>query len=160
MRNTPITVLFRFKRCCTSSGGVKAGLARHLESAGKWVATADHVAVLQVIFTDPQIASVGFTEKAARSLKINVRAVDYEIDTLQGANLHTDGYTGHARIIVNEDRHVIVGATLIGPPVGELLRPATLAIIGEVPLERMWHAVPSFPTMSEVWLRLLENYGL
>ena len=93
-------------------------------------------------------------------LKINVRAVDYEIDTLQGANLHTDGYTGHARIIVNEDRHVIVGATLIGPQVGELLHPATIAIICEIPLERLWHAVPSFPTMSEVWLHLLENYGL
>jgi pyruvate/2-oxoglutarate dehydrogenase complex dihydrolipoamide dehydrogenase (E3) component len=77
-----------------------------------------------------------------------------------GARLHTDGYTGHARIIVDEDRHVIVGATLIGPHVGHLLHFATIAIIAEVPLERLWHAVPSFPTMSEVWLRLLENYGL
>jgi len=118
------------------------------------VVTADHVAVPQVIFTDPQIASVGFTEKAARSLKINVRAVDCEIDTVVGAMLHTDGYTGHARTIVNEDRHVIVGQ------VGDLLHSATIAIIGEVPLERLWHAVPSFPTMSEVWLSLLENYGL
>jgi pyruvate/2-oxoglutarate dehydrogenase complex dihydrolipoamide dehydrogenase (E3) component len=103
---------------------------------------------------------VGLTEEDARSLKINVRAVDYEIDTLQGATLHTDGYTGHARIIVNEDRHVLVGATLMGPQVGELLHSATIAIIAEVPLERLWHVVPSFPTMSEVWLHLLENYGL
>ena len=118
------------------------------------------MAVPQVIFTDPQIASVGFTEKDARRVNINVRSVDYEIDTLQGANLHTDGYTGRARIIVNEDRHVIIGATLIGPQVGELLHPATIAIICIIPLERLWHAVPSFPTMSEVWLHLLENYGL
>ena len=118
------------------------------------------MAVPQVLFTDPQIASVGFTEKDARRLNINVRLVDYEIDTLQGASLHTDGYTGRARIIVNEDRHVIIGATLIGPQVGELLHPATIAIICEIPLERLWHAVPSFPTMSEVWLHLLENYGL
>ncbi|MFY9796127.1 MAG: hypothetical protein WAK17_01960 [Candidatus Nitrosopolaris sp.] len=93
-------------------------------------------------------------------MNINVLTVDCEIDTVGGARLHTDGYTGHARIIVDEDRHVIVGATLIGPHVGHLLHFATIAIIAEVPLERLWHAVPSFPTMSEVWLRLLENYGL
>ncbi len=141
----------------TSAGSMPSN---SYEPWNKWVATADHVAVPQVIFTDPQIASVGLTEEGARSLKINVRVVDYEIDTLQGANLHTDGYTGHARIIVNEDRHVIVGATLIGPQVGELLHPATIAITCEIPLERLWHAIPSFPTMSEVWLHLLENYGL
>ena len=124
------------------------------------MATADHIAVPQAIFTDPQIASVGFTEKDAHRLNINVRAVDYDLDTLQGASLHTDGYTGHARIVINEDRHVMVGATLIGPQVGELLHPATIAIICEIPLERLWHALPSFLTMSEVWLRLLENYGL
>ncbi len=142
----------------SNSGGSRSG--NSYDPWNKWVATSDHAAVPQVIFTDPQIASVGFTEKAARSLKINVRAVDCEIDTVVGAMLHTDGYTGHARIIVDDDRHVIVGATMIGPQVGDLLHSATIAIIGEVPLERLWHAVPSFPTMSEVWLSLLENYGL
>ena len=88
------------------------------------------------------------------------RAVDCEIGTLEGASLHTDDYVGQARIVVDEDRHLIVGATFIGPQVGELLHSATIAIIGELPLERLWHAVPSFPTMSEVWIRLLENYGL
>jgi Pyridine nucleotide-disulphide oxidoreductase, dimerisation domain len=84
----------------------------------KWVATADHVAIPQVIFTDHQIASVGLTEEGARSLKMNVRAVDYEFATLQAATLHTDGYTGRARIIVNEDRHVLVGATFTGRRIG------------------------------------------
>ena len=83
-------------------------------------------------------------------MNINVRSVDYGIDTLQGANLHTDGYTGHARLIVNEDRHVIIDATLIGPQVGELLHPATIAIICEIPLERLWHAVPSFLPLSVI----------
>lgn len=142
----------------SKSGGSRS--SNSYDPWNKWVATADHMCIPQVIFTDPQIASVGFTKKAARSLKINVRAVDCEIDTVVGAMLHTDGYTGHARIIVDDDRHVIVGATMIGPQVGDLLHSATIAIIGEVPLERLWHAVPSFPTMSEVWLSLLENYGL
>ena len=54
----------------------------------------------------------------------------------------------------------IVGATFTGPGVGELLHAATIAVVGEVPLDTLWHAVPSFPTISEVWLRLLEAYGL
>lgn len=42
----------------------------------------------------------------------------------------------------------------------DMLHAATIAVVGEVTLDRLWHAVPSFPTMSEVWLRLLETYGL
>jgi len=125
-----------------------------------WLATSDHMAIPQVIFTDPQIASVGLTEESARGLKINVRAVDCEMDTLPGAQLHTDGYHGQAKIVVDEDRHVIVGATFIGPQVGDLLHSATIALVGQVPLERLWHAVPPFPTVNEVWISLFENYGL
>jgi pyruvate/2-oxoglutarate dehydrogenase complex dihydrolipoamide dehydrogenase (E3) component len=125
-----------------------------------WLATSDHMAVPQVIFTDPQIASVGLTEESARGLKINVRAVDNESGTLPGAQLHTDCYDGLAKIVVDEDRHVVIGATFIGPQVGDLLHAATIAIVGQVPLERLWHAIPSFPTVNEVWISLLEKYGL
>jgi pyruvate/2-oxoglutarate dehydrogenase complex dihydrolipoamide dehydrogenase (E3) component len=124
-----------------------------------WLATSDHMAVPQVIFTDPQIASVGLTEESARSLKINVRAVDCEMGSLPGAQLHTDGYDGQAKIVVDEDRHVMVGSTFIGPQVGDLLHSATIAIVGQIPLERLWHAIPSFPTVNEVWISLLEKYG-
>jgi Pyridine nucleotide-disulphide oxidoreductase, dimerisation domain len=124
-----------------------------------WLATSDHMAVPQVIFTDPQIASVGLTEESARSLNIHVRAVETEIGILPGAQLHTDGYDGQAKIVVDEDRHVMVGATFIGPQVGDLLHAATIAIVGQVPLDRLWHAIPSFPTVNEVWISLLEKYG-
>jgi pyruvate/2-oxoglutarate dehydrogenase complex dihydrolipoamide dehydrogenase (E3) component len=125
----------------------------------KSTAKADRDMISQVIFTDPQIASVGLTEQDAKNLKLDLRAVDHDMSTLEGAKLHTDGYIGHARIIVDEDRRVIVGATFIGPQVGELLHSATIAIIGEVPLDRLWHAIPAFPTVSEVWVNLLESYG-
>jgi dihydrolipoamide dehydrogenase len=62
-------------------------------------------------------------------------------------------------MVVDEDRQVILGMTFVGPDVAELLHAATIAIAGEVPLKRLWHAVPAFPTISEVWLRLLEGYG-
>lgn len=129
-------------------------------SAGKWVANPDPVIIPQVLFTDPQIATVGLTEQAARARGMNVRAADYDLGMVDGAKLHTDGYLGHARIIVDEDRLVLVGATLIGPQVGELIHAATVAIVGQVTLEKLWQAVPSFPTMSEVWTSLLESYGL
>jgi dihydrolipoamide dehydrogenase len=85
--------------------------------------------------------------------------VDYDLGSVAGGTLHADGYHGRARMVVDEDRQVIIGMTLVGPDVGELLHAATVAIAGEIPLKRLWHAVPAFPTLSEVWLRLLEAYG-
>ena len=125
-----------------------------------YAATADHAAVPQVIFTDPEVAAVGLTHEGAVAAGLNVRAVDYEIGDVSGAGLVADGYTGHARMIVDEDRKVVVGVTFTGPGVGDLIHAATVAVVGEVPLGRLWHAVPSYPTVSEIWLRLLETYGL
>ena len=126
---------------------------------GAHVATADHSAVPQVVFSDPEVAAVGHTEKSAREAGLNVRAVDYDLSWVTGASEHADDYRGQARAIVDEDRRVLVGATFVGQDVGELLHAATIAIVGEVPLARLWHAVPAYPTISEVWLRWLETYG-
>jgi dihydrolipoamide dehydrogenase len=86
--------------------------------------------------------------------------VDYDLGAVAGAKLFQDGYTGQARMVVDEDRGTMIGATLAGPGAGELIHAATVAVAGQVPLDQLWHAVPSYPTMSEVWLRLLEAYGL
>ena len=63
-------------------------------------------------------------------------------------------------MVMDDNSKILVGITLAGPGVGEMIHAATIAIAGEVTLDRLWHAVPSYPTMSEVWLRLLEAYGL
>ena len=126
---------------------------------GAHVATADNEAVPQVTFTYPEIASVGLTAEAARAAGYEVRAVDYEIGHVAGASLRADGYTGTARMVVDEKRKVVLGVTFVGPDVSELLQAATVAIVGEVPLDRLWHAVPAYPTVNEIWLRLLETYG-
>ncbi|WP_353114947.1 NAD(P)/FAD-dependent oxidoreductase [Microbacterium sp.] len=146
-----------------AAGDVIAARARgeriDTEPWGRHVATADHRAVPQVVFSLPEVAAVGLSEKAARDAGLDVRAVDVEFGSVAGAGLHEDGYRGHARMIVDEQRGTVVGLTLAGPDVGELIHAATIAVVGEVPLTRLWHAVPSYPTMSEVWLRLLEAYG-
>ncbi|WP_210479107.1 NAD(P)/FAD-dependent oxidoreductase [Naasia sp. SYSU D00948] len=129
---------------------------------GRWglhVASADSGAVPQVTFSDPEVASVGLTEKAARDAGLDVRVVDYDIAAVAGASLLSDEYTGRARLVIDPARDVLLGATFVGQDVAELLHSATVALVGEVPLRRLWHAVPSFPTTSEVWLRLLETYG-
>lgn len=112
------------------------------------------------MFTDPQIATVGLTEQHARDQGIPVRVVRYGTGDTSGAAVHGVGITGTSLLVVDEDRRVVVGATFTGPGVGELLHAATIASVGEVTLDRLWHAVPAFPTMSEVRLRLLEAYGL
>ncbi len=121
-------------------------------------ATADHHAVPQVAFTDPEVASVGYTEASARKAGLNIRVIDRDLGRVAGASLHAGGYKGHVRMIVDENRKVIIGMTFVGQDVGEMLHAATIAIVGEVPIDRLWHAVPAYPTMSEIWLRLLEKY--
>ncbi|TFD64529.1 NAD(P)/FAD-dependent oxidoreductase [Cryobacterium sp. Hb1] len=126
---------------------------------GAHVATADHAAVPQVTFTDPEVASVGLTAASAVKAGYRIRILDYDLANLGGASVLAVGYVGKARAIVDLDREVLLGVTFVGQDVAELLHSATVAIVGEVPVSRLWHAVPSYPTLSEVWLRLLEAYG-
>jgi dihydrolipoamide dehydrogenase len=123
-------------------------------------AWANHSCVPQVIFTLPEVAAVGLSAAEARAAGYKIRVVDYDIGAVAGAKLFADGYAGKARMVVDEDRKVMLGATLAGPGVGEMIHAATVAVAGSVPLDLLWHAVPSYPTVSEVWLRLLEGYGL
>jgi pyruvate/2-oxoglutarate dehydrogenase complex dihydrolipoamide dehydrogenase (E3) component len=114
----------------------------------------------RVIFTDPQVAAVGHTEASAREAGLNIKVVEVGSSANAGGSFYGRNAPGTARIVVDTERGVIAGATFTGPDIGESIHAATIAVIGEVPLTRLWHAVPSFPTRSELWLRLLESYGL
>ena len=121
---------------------------------------ADHGVVPRVTFTDPQVCAVGPTEAEARRSGADVKVVRTDTGGVPGAYVQGNGIAGTSQLIVDQGRRVVVGATFTGPGTQELLHSATVAVAGQVPLERLWHAVPSFPTVSEVWLRLLEAYGL
>jgi dihydrolipoamide dehydrogenase len=115
----------------------------------------------RVIFTDPHVAAVGYTLEAARRDGLNVRAVDVPTQGNAGASFYgRDDARGTARLVVDDDRGIIVGATFTGPEIAEFLHAATIAVVGEVPLGRLFHAVPAFPTRSEIWLYLLEALGI
>jgi len=113
-----------------------------------------------VTFTDPQIAAVGRNLEEAKDAGIDARAVDVEIESAAGASFIGKGTPGKARLVVDEKRGIIVGATFAGFETADFLHAATIAVVGEVPMEKLWHAVPSFPSRSEIWLHLLEEYGL
>ncbi|MEU3252503.1 NAD(P)/FAD-dependent oxidoreductase [Streptomyces sp. NPDC006997] len=129
-----------------------------VEPWGAHAATADHHAVPQVVFADPEAAAVGLSLAEAERAGYRVRAVDVEFGSVAGAGLYADGYEGRARMVVDLEEEILRGVTFVGPGVGELIHSATIAVAGQVPVSRLWHAVPSYPTISEVWLRLLEAY--
>jgi dihydrolipoamide dehydrogenase len=133
------------------------GEAAAAEPWSDYAATADHHAVPQVVFSDPEVASIGRTAAAAEAEGLSVRVVDLDI-SVAGSYLYADDYVGKIRAVVDTDAEVLVGMTFVGPDTAEMLHAATIAVVGEVPLSRLWHAVAAYPTISEVWLRLLESY--
>ncbi|MFH7594780.1 NAD(P)/FAD-dependent oxidoreductase [Streptomyces racemochromogenes] len=144
-------------RACAAALAADAGRPA---AVGSWQPGTVRAAAAQAVFTLPEAASVGLTERAARQAGFTVRTAEYRTDDVAGAALHADGYRGHAKLVVDAERRVVLGCTLTGPMATELIHTATVAVAGEVPLDRLWHAVPAFPTVSEIWLRLLEAYGL
>ena len=114
----------------------------------------------RVIFTDPQVAAVGHTLASAEAAGMVVRTVDVETSGTAGASFVGRNTPGTSRLVIDQVNGVIAGATFVGFEVGEMLHAATIAVIGEVPLKRLAHAVPTFPTRSELWLQLLEAPGL
>jgi dihydrolipoamide dehydrogenase len=112
----------------------------------------------RVTFTEPQIAAVGKTLQQALDAGIDARVVDVPTDATPGASFQGKGTGGTSRLVVDRAKETIVGATFTGFETADFLQAATVALVGEVPLHRLRHALAPFPTRSEVWLKLLEAY--
>jgi pyruvate/2-oxoglutarate dehydrogenase complex dihydrolipoamide dehydrogenase (E3) component len=144
----------------THMGKYQARIAADHIQGKDVAATEERSGSPHVTFTDPQIAAVGKTLDEAKDAGIEARAVDVEIESAAGASFIGKGTPGKARLVVDEERKVLVGATFAGFETADFLHAATIAVVAEVPLEKLWHAVPAFPSRSEIWLHLLEEYGL
>jgi pyruvate/2-oxoglutarate dehydrogenase complex dihydrolipoamide dehydrogenase (E3) component len=118
---------------------------------------ADHGRVPQVTFTDPEIGSVGLTEQQARDAGLDVDTSEYDLAAVSGSYVLRDGYVGRAKLVVDRAADVVVGATFVGTGIAELTHSASMAVVGRIPVAALWHVVPSYPTVSEIWLRLLET---
>ena len=142
----------------THMGKYQAWVAAQQILGGDALATSDSQGSPRVTFTDPQIAAVGLTLEAAKEAGIDARAVDVPSDSTAGASFVGKGIEGTCRLVVDRDRGVPVGATFTGFETAEWIHAATIAVVGEVPMDRLRHAVPAFPTRSEIWLRLAEAW--
>ena len=99
-------------------------------------------------------------EDRAQDAGLTPRVVDVATSGNAGGSFYGRGARGTSRFLVDEERGVLVGATITGSEIADFLHAATIAIVGEVPLTRLRHAVPAFPTRSEIWLHLFEELGL
>jgi len=121
---------------------------------------ASDAVVPRVTFTDPQVCAVGRTAAEARAAGLRVTVVSTPTGEVPGAYTQGDGIRGTSQLVIDDQRRTVAGATFTGPGLQELLHSATVAVCGGVTVDQLRHAVPSFPTVSEVWLHLLEAYGL
>jgi dihydrolipoamide dehydrogenase len=123
-------------------------------------AVAEGLGSPRVTFTDPQVAAAGKTLAQAREAGIEAIAVDVPTDRTAGASFQGKDTGGTSRLVIDEERKTIVGATFTGFETADFLHAATVAIVGKVPIDQLRHAVAAYPTRSEVWLKLLEAYEL
>ncbi|MEO6859048.1 MAG: NAD(P)/FAD-dependent oxidoreductase [Solirubrobacteraceae bacterium] len=141
----------------THMGKYQAHVVSEVIAGGQSRATRDDAGAPRVVFTDPQVAAAGLTLQGARDAGLNARAYDVPSSRTAGASFYGRNTPGTSRLVVDEDRAVVVGATFTGTDIAEWLQAATIAIVSEVEIERLWGAVPAFPTRSEIWLKLLEK---
>ncbi|MGX7679307.1 dihydrolipoyl dehydrogenase family protein [Jatrophihabitans sp. DSM 45814] len=123
------------------------------------VVDRDHQ-VPQVTFTDPEVGSAGYTEAQARDAGLDIEIVEYDLAALAGTYVLRDNYVGRAKLVIDKGEDVVVGATFVGTGIAELTHSATMAIVAKIPVSVLWHVVPSYPTASEIWLRLLETLNV
>lgn len=121
---------------------------------------ADRKLAPRVIFTDPQVGAVGHTTKTAAEAGIEPRVVDIPTSGNAGGSYYGRNARGTSRFLIDEERGIVVGATITGSEVADFLHAATIAIVGEIPLTRLRHAIPAFPTRSEIWLYLFNELGM
>jgi pyruvate/2-oxoglutarate dehydrogenase complex dihydrolipoamide dehydrogenase (E3) component len=141
----------------THTGKYQAWVAAENVLGNAVEAVAEDIGSPRVTFTDPQVAAVGKTLAQAKEAGIEARAVDVPTDGTAGASFQGKDTGGTSRLVIDEERQRIVGATFTGFETADFLHAATVAIVGEVPLPRLRHAVAAYPTRSEVWLKLLES---
>jgi pyruvate/2-oxoglutarate dehydrogenase complex dihydrolipoamide dehydrogenase (E3) component len=145
----------------THMGKYQARVASdHILGRDSRAAFADLGISPRVVFTDPQIAAVGLTEAKATEQGMDVATVEVTTSGNAGASFHGRNTAGTSRLVIDEGRRVIVGATFVGYETAEMLHAASIAVVAEIPIETLAHAVPSFPTRSEVWLKLFDAYGV
>ena len=107
---------------------------------------ARYHAVPHVTFTDPEVGSVGLTEEQAREQGIQVRVGRQDIPSSTRGWIHKAGNAGIIKLVADEDRGVLIGATSVGPTGGEVLSALVLAVHAAVPVAKLREMIFAYPT--------------
>jgi dihydrolipoamide dehydrogenase len=142
----------------THMGKYQAWVAAENILGNQMEAIAEDLGAPRVTFTDPQVAAAGKTLAQAEEAGIDARAIDVSTDGTAGASFQGKETGGTSRLVVDQEKQTIVGASFVGFETADFLHAATVALIGEIPLPRLRHAIAAYPTRSEVWLKLIEQY--
>jgi pyruvate/2-oxoglutarate dehydrogenase complex dihydrolipoamide dehydrogenase (E3) component len=112
-------------------------------------ARADHTAVPRVTFTDPEVASVGLSEAAARARGIDVVVAGADPAETARGYIH-DFHGGALKLVGDRQRGVLIGATLVTPRAGEIVGELVLAIKLGTPLNELADVIHPFPAFNRV----------
>jgi pyruvate/2-oxoglutarate dehydrogenase complex dihydrolipoamide dehydrogenase (E3) component len=118
---------------------------------------ADYRAVPRVTFTDPEIGSVGLTEKHARAAGLRVRTGVTQIPSSARGWIHKAGNDGFIKVVEDAERSVLVGASSAGPCGGEVLSALQVAIRAEVPVATLRNMPYAYPTFHRAIEDALKN---
>lgn len=157
----PLTHISKY-HAAVAANAILANAKGESDEGDEWSnnsATADKKAVPQVIFTDPVVASVGLTRTAAKAQGLSFREITAPM-TSPGYNIHSDEPASSWAQWLLDDDNRLVGATFVGTDAAEVLHASTMAIVGGITLDRMMHAIPSFPTLSWMYYNLMDAAGV
>ena len=119
-------------------------------------ARADHTAVPRVTYTDPEVASVGLSEQAARERGIEV--VTAFTDPAEAARGYIHDFKGGAvKLVGDRKKGVLVGATLVSPRAGEMLGELVLALKAGIPLSILSDLIHPYPAFNRVLGAVLQE---
>jgi pyruvate/2-oxoglutarate dehydrogenase complex dihydrolipoamide dehydrogenase (E3) component len=107
---------------------------------------ADYRALPRVTFTDPEVGAVGQTEAQARADGLAVRTSVTPIPESTRGWIHKVGNEGFIKLVADDERQVLVGATSAGPAGGEVLGLLALAVHAQVPLATLRSMIYAYPT--------------
>jgi pyruvate/2-oxoglutarate dehydrogenase complex dihydrolipoamide dehydrogenase (E3) component len=108
--------------------------------------TADYTGLARVTFTDPEVGSVGLTERAAREQGAPVRTGTSQVSASARGWIHGPGNAGFIKLVADADTGLLVGATSAGPWGGEVLSMLTLAVHARVPVSTLRTMIYAYPT--------------
>jgi pyruvate/2-oxoglutarate dehydrogenase complex dihydrolipoamide dehydrogenase (E3) component len=120
---------------------------------------ADYTGLARVTFTDPEVGSVGLTERAAREEGRAVRVGTSQVSSSARGWIHGPGNKGVIKLVADDAAGVLVGATSAGPWGGEVLSMLTLAVHARVPVETLRAMIYAYPTFHRGVLDALTDLG-